>query len=670
MALTATFRNKNTGEVRNFTLEEAQAVGISPESFLAKVQTQQKIADIEGGGVGDPIETLQRKKAEMELKKLEETGGVVDEFAGKKQTALAAVKQLEKLYGRGSAENVGTKKDLSIAPSSSVFGKAGGKIAELTRKTFDPEYQEDVNIFKSALEATAGVFTQAFGSGTPQEAEAKRFMDSAPGPNTTNEEAKAWFENVKVFLGQNPTAEADIASKMTDQKKNLSDITAPTTLASTDADIAGKVSEPSTIQKIAEKISGAAPVVGGVIGGVGGGILGVPLGGVGALATGAAGTGIGTAAGAALGNMIEDLAGIQDQTPVEQVKEATVDAGTAAVLDFATAGLLKGAGAIAKPALQTVGKTVAQTGEKLALRAIRPSPSQQSKFLAKTGQSLTDFVIEKGLFKKGVEQVDNLIKPLQSQYDDITIKSGKTIPLEDLTKRFDSQIEYYKEIPTKEAQNLVKQLNEEKKLVIKQITGSDKTPKIFLPSGEEVDVGAGGDISIERIVKLRRKIDDLLSPGKFLEDPIRAGKNRVIRNIYKQTIDDFTEKTFEKGSADLGKELNKLYTFRDIAQAQEGLGKGTLPIGILKQIGLAGAAGAGTGYAVGGPIGSLLLAVGVPTLLNQPQVVSFLAKNLISKGAKLGVQEAGEKVGAKMSAEILRRLLTNIGAAQISLLGN
>jgi hypothetical protein len=171
-----------------------------PEAELKRVQAQNELDRIRSGKADEPK----------------------DELATKKKSALAAVTQLEELYGTEGSTN------LALAPSSDILGKGIGKIGELGRK-LDPKYSEDLNIFKSALSNVAGVFTQAFGSGTPQEAEARRFLENAPGPNSTDAEAKAWFDNVKVFLGKEPekTTESSSASlpkeppKLSDKAKKF-----------------------------------------------------------------------------------------------------------------------------------------------------------------------------------------------------------------------------------------------------------------------------------------------------------------------------------------------------------------------------------------------------------------------------------------------------------------
>ena len=179
---TATFRNKRTGETRDFTLEEAMGVGISQESFLSKLETQKGIEEIQRPGGKDPL-------------------------AVQKRVALEAVDILKKRFGRGSAEDVGTRQDLSLAGEGAFGSRLGGQIKGVASSLFDPRLREDINIFKASLGNFVGVFTQAFGSGTPQAAEAARLLKDAPGPKTTDREAKAWFDDVTSLLGGEITEE-------------------------------------------------------------------------------------------------------------------------------------------------------------------------------------------------------------------------------------------------------------------------------------------------------------------------------------------------------------------------------------------------------------------------------------------------------------------------------
>lgn len=119
----------------------------------------------------------------------------------KRQMALKNVDILEKTYGRGDGSAVGTANDLSLANGGNLLDRASATIEGATAPLLDPKLKQDLDVYKGALTNIVGSFTQAFGSGTPQEAEAKRFMDNAPGLGTSDQVAKEWFNNVRQFLG-------------------------------------------------------------------------------------------------------------------------------------------------------------------------------------------------------------------------------------------------------------------------------------------------------------------------------------------------------------------------------------------------------------------------------------------------------------------------------------
>lgn len=116
------------------------------------------------------------------------------------QVAESAVNQLETLFGRGNAANVGTDEDLALGGKGGLVRKAGGKISGVSKQIFDPGYEQDLSIFRNQVAQVLGLFTQATGSGAPQEAEAKRLLESMPGPGTGDKEAKAWFDQLRILF--------------------------------------------------------------------------------------------------------------------------------------------------------------------------------------------------------------------------------------------------------------------------------------------------------------------------------------------------------------------------------------------------------------------------------------------------------------------------------------
>lgn len=395
------------------------------------------------------------------------------------------------------------------------------------------------------------------------------------------------------------------------------------------------------------------PAAGGILGGLAGGAAGSIAGGVGAIPGSAGGTFIGAAGGRQLAEIVQNLTNRQDETTTEAYKESLIDAGKAATADLVTGGLIK----IGSPILKGVASKLINVGDDLALRALKPTKTQQRNFLAKTGQELKDFVIKKGLFEQGTEQVDELIKPLQQNFDNIASRSKVQIPTGDIANAFKTKIQELNNSGIAGYQSIARSLQNQ----------SDAFLQKF---------GNTLEIDISEINKLRKGLDVLISDSAFTKDSIEAGADKLTRDIYVNIVRNAADNAGLVDDAgrslkDIGQELGKLYSFKDIAATQKYLGTGTLPIGLTRTIGLAG-----TGGVVGGLGGQgdpkaivtgALLSLGLPSVANNPKVIAILANQLPKIGAAINAIPENQK--AKLATDMIRRLLTQIGASEITDLG-
>lgn len=415
------------------------------------------------------------------------------------------------------------------------------------------------------------------------------------------------------------------------------------------------------IRRTLQKTADLAPAVGGTIAGLAGSAIGGAAGSVvpgagtvaGGLAGGAGGTFVGVAAGRAFENAIENLIGTQDQTPIEQVTEQVVDSTTAAAIDYATAGILSKIPGIKG----VVGKAIGGKVDDWALRSIRPTKPQQSTFLKKTGIELKDFVVENGLFKKGVEQVDELIQPLQKSFDDIAKSTDLKVPVQSVVDAFDESISFLRSVPERKIANLADAVEENKNLFLKS-------------------AGKNTELTADAITTIRKSIDDIIPPSQWGKDPLDQAASVYTRSAYQQALQTASEGVTVGGKnlKELGNELSKLYSFRDIAAVQQYLGTGTLPLGLTKTIALAGGAGVvgagGTAVTGGNVLESIrngLLFMGLTSVANSPKVISMIAKNLDNVSGVL--QNATENQRNKIIKETFRRSLTNLGVLNLNLLG-
>ena len=621
---TVRIRNKSTGEVRNIPLDQAPNFGISLEDAVARAAGQ--------------------REAEADISTFKETGA----FPSQKEPEAAAVGRLKGILSTGfdSLNEI----DKLIDPDKEKKGLEGrGKLFQAIFGA-GPIAGEKENL--------ADVIGRLRSGAAINKDEEKRFKKLLPHAFKSAERnlrdlerLKGELEAVATSVGADiPALEQEVADSATRLKKKdevagITQIPEQPQEQPLIQEIAGKAAEIAPLTEpeggIAKRIilgvGRAAPVAGAVAGGFTGALLGA---GAGSLFTGALGTAIGTGAGIAFEESLQDLLGVQEETPQELLKKGVVTPATAAALDLAGGALFRGGAVVVK----TIGKAILKIGDDIVLRAIRPSASQLRKFLEKTGQPLKDFVIEKGLFSKGVDLVDSIIKPLQSSFDDIASRSGIMVSVDDVITKFSSQIDELQKIATTEADSLAKKLIKEADLFINKWGGQAE-----IPVGE--------------LTNLRRTIDNLIPESTFLKDPITAGKNRIVRNIYQETIQAATQGLTDaagRSLKEIGEELHKLYSFRGIAAQQAGLGVGTLPVGLIKII------AAGGGAAAGG-IKGFLAGLGLSSLGNNPKIIAYLAKNLPIVGQ--AIQGLPEKQAARIITDVFRRLLTNIGAVEISKFG-
>jgi len=280
------------------------------------------------------------------------------------------------------------------------------------------------------------------------------------------------------------------------------------------------------------------------------------------------------------------------------------------------------------------GKLLNSTGKKLTLKGLRPSKTQITKFGKKTGEELTDFVQKNKLFEKGSTQANSKLKKLYSQYDDAAIKSGKTIKVPKLLQKFQDQIDELSKFGGTDFDSMINYLTKEKAAVARKLAGQ-------------------ADVGVDWITNNRRMLDKVVPKGAFGADPITAGGKKIVRDIYKETIDTATGGVTGK----IGSQIKNFEAFKDIAELQGNLGKGNLPVGLLSL--LSAGAGGGLGYGSGGKEGAVkgaLFAYGLTSIANNPKVVSALTKILTSGGTKVGSaagnivpQTVGRVAGQKAS---------------------
>lgn len=255
-------------------------------------------------------------------------------------------------------------------------------------------------------------------------------------------------------------------------------------------------------------------------------------------------------------------------------------------------------GDVAKTVFKKGGKAIKETGEKMLLKALKPSPSQVTKFKKKTGKELVDFMTENKVVGNFVETAKSKIDDLQTQFDDIALRSGKKVTSSQLGEAFDPKIQEF-------SQSVLKELK------VKGADISAVKDELFEKFGKSIDV--------KDLTETRRSIDSLLSEGQFTLPPTQARYLRSVRDAIQESIQKAT-----RGVGDLkklGLDLRDNIEFSKIAEKQVNLGKGANIFGLLKTL------GAGTGAKLGGAPGAI---AGYMTAAasKSPFILSSVAKGL------------------------------------------
>lgn len=569
----------------------------------------------------------------------------------KKDAASRAVDELERLFGRQDAQNVGTDKDLALAPSATRLGKAKGSAMAFKKSLFDSDFQEDLNTFNAQRDIALGILTQAFGSGTPQEGEAERLIKSAPGPTATDKEAKEWFSSVRTLIGsaadntKNDVLQAAIRNETPSFTQSTlvpgQDIILDAVNQETGKK---KVGQAIDFRNIAQSVADAAPVAlgtatgfaGGALGGVGGSI--VPGAGTAAGIVGgsAGGVTLGTFAGKAVENTIEDLIGTQDEIPAQQLQDAVSQAGVAGVTDLLLGGGLSIVGKAGNQVIKIAGRSI----DDIPLKGLRLNPSQLTNFNKKHGVDAAEFVVKNNLLgEEALERgVEKTIK-LQGAFDDLAMNENITIPFEKLKENFASEMRKLAgmsdggvktDIVPNVNKTIAKNLLEEWDNIVKQVN----------------QIGID-ELTPAQMTRFRKQLDEVIPDSQFINPDVRNTALRV-RRIFNETIQDGVDARLigegkEKSLKSLGQELSKFYDFLEMAEKQSNLGRGNKLASLIKTLMVGG--GASVGATTMGPAGAVVGAgagLALDALLEDPAVIRALYE-----AGVLGVE------GAKKSSPVM-----------------
>lgn len=344
----------------------------------------------------------------------------------------------------------------------------------------------------------------------------------------------------------------------------------------------------------------------------------------------------GAAAGA-----LSDIGG-GESTP-ESIAGNAVLGGTGAGAFHALSGIL-GKGA------SLAGKGLTNTSDTLALKSLRPSPSQQANFFKDTGEKMGDFIKQRGLQGAGYEELTSKVQPLQETFDQITNNPNLKIKSNDLLGKFTSKIE---------------ELN--KSSLPEQRAKADYLTKVY----DNLKGSLNGDsIGADVATSFRKEADDLISNYKF--DDTSKGNLQLLRDIYQSSVRDAADQAGIKvngmSAKELGVELSKHYKLLDVAEKQQFLGQGGTPMG------LTGWLGGGLGGSVAGFPG-MLAGVAASKAMSNPKVIAGASKLAGNMGEKLtdgggmlqkilGTNQVSGQVSSRMPSLLASALQSQVGNQQ------
>ena len=393
------------------------------------------------------------------------------------------------------------------------------------------------------------------------------------------------------------------------------------------------------------------PTIGGLGGSIAGGV------GAGALA-GSVVPGIGTAAGAGvgllgaiLGGALGSGAGKVGENALEGNNDLGQGVAGEALLGGATSvGPIRGINAIVKggkalatgagkmgtlealgkattetPIRNMLGGTARKASDDLAVKSLRLNPSQVTNYKGKFGEDVSETIRKQGL-----------------QGTDAAGIGAKRATLDDGFSNIVSSA------PDVSKNNVLGGLTDE----VNRLKASGPSAHAAMADNllaEATDTLAkyGDNIPASELNKLRRSYDSLVNYTEKAANPDKYGVNKRmadgLRGSLQSTADDAGLSVNGQSLKDVGMNISKLRSLEKIATKQEGLGRGSGPLGMRDLLGAV--PGGIAGAAVGGPAGGLVgaLATGAATkALNSRPVLRAGSKMLDKFGGGAATGDAAQ----------------------------
>lgn len=283
-----------------------------------------------------------------------------------------------------------------------------------------------------------------------------------------------------------------------------------------------------------------------------------------------------------------------------------------------------------KKAIEKLGTKVEDVGEGLAVRSIKPSKTQLTNFTKMTKKNLGDVLREENLIGNVAENTLERIANVQSEFDDIAVRSGIKVDVNTIVKSIDDRIA--------EASSGLKGITTESK--VKAL--KDLRDKFIQETSEGVAYPKGRIFDISELTETRKGFDETIPKQAWLQALAQGEEKAAI--VKRRVIQDIIQKSTE-GIGDLkaiGKRLQGLFEVNKIAETQQNLGKGSNLVNLTNLL------AAGAGLAVGDDptekIKNSLIAAGFTALANNPKVIGAISSVITKTGTKIKGNNAVPKL--------------------------
>lgn len=214
------------------------------------------------------------------------------------------------------------------------------------------------------------------------------------------------------------------------------------------------------------------------------------------------------------------------------------------------------------PSLEKVGANVEEAGKALGLKAIKANPKAIADFEEASGTPLQEFMSNNGLYGATAKDIsmttDSLITPLQKLYNKM-VRSGEEVPVKQYT---DALLKKAGEIKSSSLDPSVHSVADD--LISKA------------KFAEDYASNHNGMVPVDLITNTKSS-EFARVPGSVMTDPTKYHSGRIAGDVGIQVLENIAP-----GSAEIGRKLRDLRTFKDIVLSKQYTGAGSQLFNLLK----------------------------------------------------------------------------------------